>query len=165
MDKKRETELQKQILSSIHRMKCIRMDDLMNGVSQQEFFLLQLIASHEDDKQQGICVSDLAQQMKVSAPAISRRLGTLEEKGLIERRSNHEDRRNTYVKLTSDGSKIREETCKKMDALICRVIEEVGEKDVTEMIRLWNRFADQMVFEADKIRKKHEKTEEMRKEI
>ena len=57
----------------------------------------------------GVKVSDLAKAVRMTMPGVSRALAGLEEKGIIERRIDKSDRRNTLVFLTEDGySKIRE---------------------------------------------------------
>jgi DNA-binding MarR family transcriptional regulator len=62
--------------------------------------ILQVYLSDEEP-----LVNKLAEQMSVSAPAISRTLDNLEKRGLLKRRRNEkEDRRQVHVSLTSRGS-------------------------------------------------------------
>ncbi|MGN1403288.1 MAG: MarR family winged helix-turn-helix transcriptional regulator [Ruminococcus sp.] len=51
-----------------------------------------------------LTVSAVAKEMHVVQPAVSRTLRSLEELGLIQREVSREDRRNTYVALTPEGT-------------------------------------------------------------
>ena len=74
-------------------------------LTHNEFIAL-CILSEEQKKQkeeQGIYVSMLASGMQSSTPAVSRLLRAMEEKGLIERKVDRKDRRNTFVSITEEG--------------------------------------------------------------
>lgn len=62
--------------------------------------ILLLLEMAEDEMQ----VFQLAAQMDVTAPAVTRNLDTLQAMGLVKRRRDEEgDRRRVYVSLTSKG--------------------------------------------------------------
>ena len=72
----------------------------------------------------------------MTMPGVSRVLAGLEEKGIIERRIDRSDRRNTLVFLTEDGySKIREYK-KRINKYFETVFERFGEDRVAEVIEL-----------------------------
>lgn len=148
-----EKELLEQIVESMHRMKKARFENLFEDLSQQDFFVMQMIVSHKKKEKRGICVSEIAKKMKISAPAVSRKLGEMEEKGLITRAVDPKDRRNTYVTITQRGETIREEAGHIVDTLFIRVIRNMGEDNVRQMIQLWNQFASEMEKEVKKIEK------------
>jgi DNA-binding MarR family transcriptional regulator len=54
-------------------------------------------------RRDGITVNALAAYMRATAPATSRLLGRMEERGLIERRTVDEDRRILQIRLTKKG--------------------------------------------------------------
>ena len=84
----------------------------------------------------GVKVSDLAKAVRMTMPGVSRALAGLEEKGIIERRIDKSDRRNTLVFLTEDGySKIREYK-KRINKYFETVFERFGEDRVAEVIEL-----------------------------
>ena len=140
----REKELYEAIFKSLHKMKCIRLDSLFDGLTHHEFIILQIIEKKMCENGKGIYVSEIADYMNVSTPAISRKLGTLEEKGLIIRNTDEEDRRNTYVCLSNKGKLARREASQKMENLSMRVIKKMGCEKVEKMINLWDEYSQEM---------------------
>lgn len=148
-----EKELLEQIISSMHRMKKIKYTNLFENLSQQEFMILQMIEHQKKEDKRGICVSRLAKQMRISPPAVSRKLKEMEDRNLVIRTVDREDRRNTYINLTEHGEQIRTDACHIMDSLFIRVIHNMGQENVEQMIQLWNQFGQEMEREAQKIKK------------
>lgn len=90
----------------------LHVSTLLEDMNHSEFAILKAIAyeevhgchdKSECDVNQRISTSDLAKKIHVSPPSISRSLRALEDKGLITRQINPNDRRNTYVLLTEYG--------------------------------------------------------------
>ena len=148
----KETELFEQILKALHRMKSTKLDEIFKGLNQYEFVLMQIIEKKTLENGKGIFVSELADNMKVSSPAISRKLGMLEEKGLLIRVTDEEDRRNTYVCLTKKGVQTKKEASEKMKYVIIHVIQNMGNEKIEQMILLWNEFSKEMQIEAEKLK-------------
>lgn len=140
----RENELYEAIFKSLHKMKCIRLDALFDGLTQYEFIIMQIIEKKTRENGKGIYVSEIADYMNVSTPAISRKLGILEEKEFIIRNTDEEDRRNTYVCLTDKGKLVRREACKKIKILSMRVIKKMGCDKVEKMTNLWDEYSQEV---------------------
>ena len=140
----RENELYEAIFKSLHKMKCIRLDALFDGLTQYEFIILQIIEKKTRENGKGIYVSEIADYMNVSTPAISRKLGILEEKEFIIRNTDEKDRRNIYVSLTDKGKIVRREACKKIKTLSMRVIKKMGCHKVDKMISLWDDYSQEV---------------------
>ena len=104
-----EKDLGAEFIALAHRFKRLNMEGLFTDLSRGEFFLLQMIHSGclEQEKTEGVYVSRIAAHMKVTPSAISRMLKGLEERAFIERKVDKNDRRNTYVCLTSEGEQMR----------------------------------------------------------
>ena len=103
-----EKELSMEFLATAHRFKKIHMDGIFPEISKGEFWALKIIqkATLQNESGCGVYVSTIAERLKVTPSAISRMLKGLEEKDLIERKVDKNDRRNTYVTLTEKGKKI-----------------------------------------------------------
>lgn len=71
-------------------------EDFLSGLSFNEYDYLRLIEEHE----QGIRITDLADEMKVTKPSASNMVARLENKGLVQRISCAEDGRAKRVILT-----------------------------------------------------------------
>ena len=82
----------------------------------------------DDDK--GMKVSDIVKATKAPAPAISRALSSLEEKGLIERTADRSDRRNTLVSLTEKGIQMNEHVISTFDEYMDGVFGRLDDKEI-----------------------------------
>ena len=139
------------IMRAFHRIGRVNVSALME-VTPGEFFVLRIIEkySREHPKEEGIYVSQIARMAKMASSQVSRMLRNLEHHNLIGRSVDVRDRRNTYVFLTEEGKNISERTHRKMEQYVNRVIDEMGEEQVDELIRLCNEMADVMERELQK---------------
>ena len=85
----------------IARMHKLKFGNMLTGVSEIEFKTMSAIS--RISKSGDVKVSDIARYLELSAPAVSRTMKSLEEKEYIERQTDKQDRRNTFVKLTAKG--------------------------------------------------------------
>ena len=105
-----------------------RMRQFMNsmpfktGISHSEFCLLNIILDGKD----GITVSEIASELDVTPPAVSRSLKSLDSRGLVIRETDLLNRRNTMVRLTESGLDFLEKSRKQMDGLMEYVTEKMG---------------------------------------
>lgn len=88
----------------------------------------------EKHKLGGIPVSEIAAKMHASMPATSRTLGDLEREGLIERRSDVNDRRNTLVSLTPKGEHDYEEIHGKLMEYMALVVDDLGREQTERFV-------------------------------
>lgn len=151
-----EKELSMEFLATAHRFKKIHMDGIFPEISKGEFWALKMIqkATLKSESECGVYVSTIAECLKVTPSAISRMLKGMEEKGLIERKVNKNDRRNTYVTLTEKGKKVTQKVEAEMNEFTKNVISGMGEEDSKTLIRLFNKLVDTMEAEI----KRHNET-------
>lgn len=151
-----EKELSMEFLATAHRFKKIHMDGIFPEISKGEFWALKIIqkANLQNESGCGVYVSTIAEHLKVTPSAISRMLKGLEEKELIERKVNKNDRRNTYVTLTEKGKKVTKRVEAEMNEFTKNVISGMGEEDSRTLIRLFNKLVDTMEAEI----KRHKET-------
>ena len=95
---------------------------LKTGISHSEFCLLNISMDRKD----GITVSEIAAELDVTPPAVSRSLRSLESRGLITRETDLLNRRNTMVRLTADGRSFLEISRRQMDKVMEYVDEKMG---------------------------------------
>ena len=86
------------IIARLHKLK---LGNMLTGISEIEFKTMSAIS--RISKSGDVKVSDIARYLELSAPAVSRTMKSLEEKEYIERHTDKQDRRNTFVKLTAKG--------------------------------------------------------------
>lgn len=101
-------------------------------ISHSEFFLLNIIMDRNND----ITVSEIAAELEVTPPAVSRSLKSLENRGLIKRETNLVNRRNTMVRLTETGQKFLEMSRRQMDVVMQYVEEKMGEERKNQLCLL-----------------------------
>lgn len=143
-------EYQSKFLLQMHSFRKIKFWSLVPELNPSEHMLVFALCKCESGKcgeydydfdiklsaMKGVKVSDLAKAVRMTMPGVSRLLSGLEEKGIIERRIDKSDRRNTLVFLTEDGySKIREYK-KRINKYFETVFERFGEDRVAEVIEL-----------------------------
>ena len=133
--------------------KNVEVGELSNG----EFMMLQMIHfnSEEINGNPGIGVSDLAKKLHVSVPAVSRMLRSLDEKELIARDILKDDRRNTYVYLTEEGKKARDEAQKVADDYFDCVVSRLGEEKMETLLEIWGELVE--ILEDEKKNRKKNK--------
>lgn len=115
----------------------------LHGISREEFYMMGTIEEYfEREKDaEGMNVSAIAKALDVSSPAVSRMLRGMEQKGYIMKQVSSQNRRNTLVRLTGKGVQAYERARKELDRLLLKVMDYMGQRDMEEFIRLWNKLA------------------------
>ncbi len=111
-------------------------------ISHSEFGLMNVI--NEYITPDGITVSQIAEVMDITPPAVSRTLKALDEKGFIERRTNVLNRRSTIVTLTEKGEQILSSAQKNMLSMMSFVGKQMGEERVSEFNLLFGEVLEHM---------------------
>lgn len=126
------------------------------GVSHQEYVVLEMVGKYmqEHPNQPGVYISELVRIQKTSPPAISRTLRSMEEKGWIEKETDANDRRNTFIRLTAAGEKKRRKAADEINEFVDSVIARLGEEKMVNMIAIWEEMENIMLDEIKKRRKK-----------
>lgn len=145
-DERDEKMLQSELVQLMRRMRKARLNVLSEQVIYTEYYALEQISQYgrEHPGSVGIYVSELALSMNIVPPAASRLLNSMEGKGLIARKVDPGDRRNTFVCLTAAGEEILAQTAKDMDALKAQLVRRMGREDLITLIELWTKLADIM---------------------
>lgn len=117
-------ELAEQFRRLRHLTSCIMS---YSGLSHSEFCLISIIKANEE--QGGVIVSDIVSEMKVTPPAVSRSLKSLESRGLLKRETNALNHRNTTVRLTDKGTEIFDSACRTFGEAMGLMKEKIGEEN------------------------------------
>lgn len=118
------------LVQSMHSMKRLHWSSLLQDVSDHEFGLLMMILRFQKQNPEikGIYVSDLAKKLCITKSAVSKMLGNLEKRELIERAVDLDNRRNTFVYLTEKGNELCQVQHKRMRTFLKQVEAELGEQ-------------------------------------
>ena len=147
-------QLRNGLLSATHRFHRFQSRVFVKEATRQECFTLEMIARHSQTNEgsSGIYVSDLAKCQRMSKPAISRSLRSMEEKGWITKVVDKKDQRYVFVELTETGKKKRQEMLSLADDFIFSVIQKMGSEKVEQLTNLWNQM-NEIIDEEIRIRK------------
>lgn len=139
-----------ELLRTFQRFKQISMPRVLGNTTIGEYVALDHLRQHEEahPQSQGIYVSELASDIRMSPPGASRLLRTLEAKGLLERIVDAQSRRNTYIRLTPSGRAVLAGIKRRMADFHGRVFEAMGEEAIAELSALLAKLAACMEDEA-----------------
>ena len=110
---------------------------LPENLSKNEYFTLRCIAYMHcvDGGSQHVSISLLAKMMHVTTPAVSRTVSTLEERGILLRENDKNDRRNTFVDLTPQGKKLLENAHTEMTDFFNQMVHNMKQEDIKCLIQ------------------------------
>lgn len=152
-------QARKQLEEELRRMRRLDFRVLFEGTNPGEWHLLKALKTckkqGENDK---VKVSDLVRQGTMPAPGVSRALGQAEKKGLILRRVDEADRRNTLVEFTPKGEDLVEGIQTTMDDFFDIVFSQLSSDEMMQMKKAVSHLTD--VLEAELQRKRQEKSNE-----
>lgn len=110
----------------------------MSKMVQGEEFVLNYFATHGYKAYP----KDISKRMSVSTARIASLLNRLEEEGIVVRRKDPEDNRQTIVTLTEKGILVTEQYRKKMIDRLAWILEQLGPEDAGEYIRLQKKLTE-----------------------
>ena len=148
-----EEELVEQLGGALRRLAQVRQSLPMGGLPMGEYWMLQLVQRRlaEQPEAGGVYVSALMECTHASPPAVSRTLRKLEEKELLQRRTNPRDRRTTYVVLTESGQHLLEASRRQMEELAQRVAQRMGEDALRALTVQLDQLTETVLEERDKM--------------
>ncbi|WP_409368913.1 MarR family winged helix-turn-helix transcriptional regulator [Lysinibacillus sp. 38-6] len=82
---------------------------------------------------QPVTITEISDCHHMSLPNTSRELKKLQEKHLIEKISDSEDRRKYYVRLSEDGEQLMNEAFARIEARFQQLIQHISKEDLTEI--------------------------------
>jgi DNA-binding MarR family transcriptional regulator len=112
----------------------------INDAFLGETFVLHYISTRESEVQPG----EIGHEMGVSSARVATALNGLENRGLVTRRIDPNDRRKILVGATQTGKELAGKNYKTILGKATVMLENLGERDAREFIRITGRLADNM---------------------
>ncbi len=109
-------------------------------LNDADIMVLYCIGFCEDLK--NIKLSDIATRLKVTLPAVTHKVQTLEHAGLIKKEKDTKDKRITYVKLTDKGQSYVVSSKKTYYQPLKQILESIGEEDTQHLIRILEKISN-----------------------
>lgn len=97
---------------------------------------------HEDESPRPVKLSDLANSMSQSLPALSQRVKQLEDIGYVKRVPYPDDRRITGIELTDEGTEVLFLARDRFDGILSDASDHLGAETSERLIFLLNRLAE-----------------------
>lgn len=130
--------LAREYMEILHKMRKHKNEKRINDSLHGEQFVLAYVAHHDGS----VIPSDISAEMGISTARIAAALGSLESKGLITRRIDEKDRRRILVELTDAGREKEAEHAKGIMRVLVRMLENLGEADAIEFLRILKKVAE-----------------------
>lgn len=125
------------LFQMMHRLKTLKLSSLFDNLTHMEFITLCALERFKNEKQkEKMKISEIAKSTGVCSSAASRTLKGLENKGLIKRVSDSNDRRTTYAELTDKGLEVLSQCQKTMDGFLEAVFNRVGENNMNQFLNI-----------------------------
>jgi Transcriptional regulators len=132
------SELASELMQKMYKMRQTRTNKQIDESMQGERFVLQFIASHTDY----VLPSEISNTMGISSARIAAALNSMEQKGLITRQIDSNDRRQILVGLTPEGKALANEQHQKTMEALTNTLRQLGEHDAREYVRIIGRLAE-----------------------
>lgn len=110
---------------------------------KSEFFLLAFLIKQKKEKNiDSVLPSTISDKTKLSRPAVTQTLNSLEKKGYIIREMDEKDRRKFKVKITPQGKKIFNETFESKFNELMEIIEQLGKEKVNQLTDIFKEIVE-----------------------
>jgi DNA-binding MarR family transcriptional regulator len=118
---------------------------LPNGLRHSEVMMLFAIKEMERDCPEGISVSDLSSHLCVKPPTITPMISNLENKNMLERSMDPNDRRIVRIKLKEGGNKFIETGSQHFITYIQGLVDYLGDEKSNTLADLMNEVYDYFI--------------------
>jgi DNA-binding MarR family transcriptional regulator len=110
-------------------------------IDRPSAFILQTLLN----KQRGCHVQELALQLGIEPPSVTRKTQELEQAGYLERVADPEDRRAVDLRITARGKAVAKRLWKAQHDMIAEVLQGWDVSERRQFVRLFKRFSDNLM--------------------
>lgn len=108
-------------------------------IKHNEMMLLMFLHHNLSKDCLGIQPSELGEILQLTRPAVTSLVNSLEEKGYVERINDAEDRRVVFVRPTTKGVELVNNSRQELAKNIGEILAHLGKEDTQELIRITRR--------------------------
>lgn len=117
--------------------KLLDADRRVRPLTKAEFYLMNMLY---DGKPANVTV--LANRLRVSKTTVSKLIHCVEGKGYVQRITDSNDRRITYIQLTEQGKTLTRSCILSHKKSLVDMVDRIGEEDTNELIRIMNKIVE-----------------------
>jgi len=134
------SELAVKLLNNMRSLSKIKSHKNISEALHGEAFVLDYISRQNGD----VLPGKIGQEMNVSTARIATALNSLENKGLITRQIDKNDRRKILIDLTQEGKDLAERHRQTIIKVAANMLELLGEHDANEYVRISGKLAEML---------------------
>jgi len=134
------SQLAAELLLKMQALRKMKPQKNIHESLQGESFVLHYIAHHGSD----VLPGEISSEMDVSSARVAAALNSLENKGLITRQIDRNDRRRILVRLTPEGKETADRHQRKVVEGAAKMLALLGEDDAREYVRITGRLAEML---------------------
>lgn len=129
-----------ELLASIQKFACIDFSVFFDGMTHSEMSLTYCAQGYEEKHGIAITVNEAAAALHISVPAVSRTLRGLSECGILERRTDENDRRSVRIHVTKKGRELLAKNIANCIEAVEGALKPFAEEEISSMITLNAKF-------------------------
>ena len=144
-DEDRSKQISKRLVAAFVQFRRLRPDvfggrdcEKKDHLRHSEIMILFGIKESEARYPDGVSVTDLSGYLRLKSPTVTPAVYRLEKEGLIERRTDPDDRRIVRIRLTGEGSRFVQAHAQHFAAHIQGLVEYLGEEKSNTLADLLN---------------------------
>ena len=140
----------RELFRTFESFRKLNVSSILPNLTHGEFAILKAVSccmnesGKESDQQSEIRISDIVKHLKIPAPAVSRTMNSLEERGFIIRTVNKKDRRNISVSLTEQGAARLAEAEQILEEFQESVFGSMGSENMHRLIKYFQKLQEVM---------------------
>lgn len=136
-------DMKNNLLCAIYRSRIVTAQIPTNSdLRMSEILALEIVRNHNSNNDWSTLISEISDTLCVTHPAVSQILGSLEDKGYLNRYKSKPDRRLVKFTLTENGQKVFCETKNEINMIMNNIISCFGEERAIMFIQMVNDFTD-----------------------
>ena len=97
------------------------------------------ILAHLCYRENGACAGAIGESLEMTVPRVSAAISTLQEKGLVTKERDPEDKRKIHIYVSREGRLLVEEKKRELEDAVTSLLSRLGEDDAGEYVRIIKR--------------------------
>ena len=116
---------------------------LVSEMSYNESLICNILyTNYRKNPEKKLTATDLCQETKMLKSQMNRTLNQLEKKGIIQKERSEQDKRQIWISFNLENANVYQAQHERILKLVDSIIQQVGQEQTDEAIRLINTLAD-----------------------
>lgn len=143
-----EDSVEESIPQTLRMLREISLSCIFKGVTLNEYVMLKTMLKLGQKSGNGrVYISEIVRNLHSSTPAVSKTLKIMESKNFVERETDPENRRKTFVYVTEEGCAAEADSDRAFHRFLDNVVQKIGKEDMDRFFELAERITAQIMEE------------------